>query len=803
MGKELRGPCPIHQGQRDSFSVEPATGRWYCHSKCARGGGLIGLEMELSNLRFRDALDSVFRIVGRPLPTKPKREVTGTFVYENGNGRPVYRVLRIESSSGKSFVIEHPGDQGKWVKGLGDAHRVPYHLPDLMKAQRVLISEGEKKAELLKSWGYAATCNSEGAGKWLSEFSVYFKTRESVILPDNDEAGMRHALSIAQNLLPVAGSVRILELPNLPPKGDVCDWEMMGGTREKIEELISQAPSLDTRRLAEWSKRFLPNECSESRKAIPHADATRFRVVDDGVYYTDPNADNEPIRICSPLEIVAATRNDQGEGWGRLLKWSDGEREHFWAMPMALLAGAGDEYRCVSRLGWHDRVFVFPDSTIGLSPNDQGLVFQSPLDTQHFFNECGSLDEWTKNVGQLCSGNSRLVFLVSCAFAAPLLRLSKDDSGGFHLHGTSSTGKTTALLVAGSVWGGGGRNGFVESWRTTVNGLEAFGDLHNDSLGCLDEISQLDSREATESLYLLANGQGKQRMTKTLGLRQRLSWTTLFISSGEITLSQHSESGGKHTRAGADIRLVNISADAGAQMGIFEDLHGFESSEALSRHLRDASKMFYGKPIRRFLEYVTGNRPGVEDRIGNFRTEFLAGNLPPSSSGEVRRAAGRFALAAAAGELATDIGLTGWQRGEAKNAASCCLVEWIEARGTIGLADSEAGVRQVRAFIEAHGASRFQSVLPRRTGIGQEIPERVVNRAGFKRENPQGETEYLVLSEVFKGEVCNGFDYQMVAHTLADRGFLVCDAGRLTLQVRLPEVEKTRVYAIKSAILET
>src|SRR5207249_3789011 len=138
-----------------------------------------------------------------------------------------------------------------------------------------------------------------------------------------------------------------------------------------------------------------------------------------------------------------------------------------------------------------------------------------------------------------CSGNSRLVFAVSCAFAAPLLFGSESDSGGFHLYGPSSIGKSTALVVAGSVWGGGGKNGYVESWRTTANGLEAYAEAHNDCLAVLDEIAQVDAREAADCLYMLANGMGKGRMTKTIGARRRLTWSTLVLSSGEITLSQH------------------------------------------------------------------------------------------------------------------------------------------------------------------------------------------------------------------------------------------------------------------------
>jgi uncharacterized protein (DUF927 family) len=562
-----------------------------------------------------------------------------------------------------------------------------------------------------------------------------------------------------------------------------------------------------------------------------------FDVTDLGVFFLDPDPNKKPVRICSRLEILAGTRNEQGEMWGRLLRWKDAEgREHLWAMPMELLAGSGDEYRgrllaggleiepsreargllatymqsancnrracCVSKLGWHGEAFVLPDSTIGTAASGDALVFQSPFESEHFFNVAGSKEHWKEKIGRLCSGNSRLVFAVSCAFSAPLLSLSKDESGGFHFHGPSSTGKTTALLVAGSVWGGGGRNGFVESWRTTINGLEAFAESHNDSLGCLDEISQVDGREAHECLYLLANGQGKSRMTKALGLRRRLTWTILLLSSGEITLAEHGEPLGKRTRVGAEIRLVNISADAGEGMGIFETLHGFQTADGFVRHLKDAAKSVYGSPIRALLEFVVANRIGVEDRIKNLRTNFLEQHLPPDSSPEVTRAAGRFALAGITGDLATEVGLTGWQPGEAMAVAVRCLNEWILARGTIGSGEVEAALRQVRAFIEAHGASRFQSVQSRLTSCGEEIPERIINRAGFKRTDAAGETEYLLLPEVFRAEVCKGFDARLVARVLEERGWLDSSADRNQVKVRVPELGSIWVYAVKASIME-
>lgn len=70
-GKRWRGPCPIHGGKNDSFSVDPQSGLWRCWSACGRGGDVIELEMALSNSAWREAVLELERITGRTLLDRP------------------------------------------------------------------------------------------------------------------------------------------------------------------------------------------------------------------------------------------------------------------------------------------------------------------------------------------------------------------------------------------------------------------------------------------------------------------------------------------------------------------------------------------------------------------------------------------------------------------------------------------------------------------------------------------------------------------------------------------------------------
>lgn len=87
------------------------------------------------------------------------------------------------------------------------------------------------------------------------------------------------------------------------------------------------------------------------------------------------------------------------------------------------------------------------------------------------------------------------------------------ESGGFHLYGDSSGGKTTHLQVAASVYGS---PRCVRSWRSTDNALESIAAAHSDGLLVLDEIGMCDPRIIGETVYMLGNGSGNPQV-KGLG----------------------------------------------------------------------------------------------------------------------------------------------------------------------------------------------------------------------------------------------------------------------------------------------
>src|ERR1051325_6560511 len=176
--------------------------------------------------------------------TKRRGRVVGRYDYCDERGRLRYQVERLEP---KGFRQRRPDPQSAqgWTYNLDGVARLPYGLPKLLAADpsfTVYIPEGEKDVDRLWQQGGNATCNSGGAGKWDPSFAKYFDGRRVVILPDNDEAGRKHAREVAAHLSGVAAEVRILQLPGLPPKGDVSDWLNSGGTLEQLKQLAEAAP---------------------------------------------------------------------------------------------------------------------------------------------------------------------------------------------------------------------------------------------------------------------------------------------------------------------------------------------------------------------------------------------------------------------------------------------------------------------------------------------------------------------------------------------------------------------------------
>ena len=433
----------------------------------------------------------------------------------------------------------------------------------------------------------------------------------------------------------------------------------------------------------------------------------------------------------------------------------------------AYLSSVGHDrrFRCVERVGWFRNAFVLPDGAMGNNDGEE-ILFQSATVTTDLYGAAGTLDGW-KEIPALCAGNARLVFALCLAFAGPLLRLTGTEGGGFSLEGESSCGKTTALQVAASVWGGPAH---VRTWRATDNGLEGMAALHNDGLLILDEVGQVNGRVLSEVAYMLANGSGKTRAGRDSLLRRSQRWRLLYLSSGEVGLADKLNEVGLRSRAGQETRFVGVPVDREHLAG----LHGLPDAGALADRLKALAAAHYGHAGRAFLDWLTRDvdrsRATALPRV-DVVTDALLAPFPN-----------------AAGCLARDAGLLP-DNLDVVEDVKACFTAWIGARGGAGNAEDAAILAQVRLFIEQHGASRFQDLdTAQSTGV--------INRAGFRR-RVGDTTEFLLLPEAFKTDILRGYSLRKAVAVLRAAGWLRCgQTERSTVVRRLPDMGVTRLYAL-------
>ncbi len=789
------------------------------------------------------------------VPTRhPKHgKPSKVWIYRDASGLELVRILRFDRATGKLVLplsLWTIGGALAWKWKALPTPRPLYGLDRLAErgGADVLVCEGEKAAdaagELLPGFVPVASPNgSQSADK--ADFGPV-RGRKVYVWPDADEAGAGYAADVVR-LAYAAGarSVSVLKLDvlaahrgsPLPAGWDAADAKAEGMDPEALARVFD-APGTWSEQARVVSLKAVAEKArgpARSRFFLVTPEDTKGRRA--GVYFvpvgndkaTGEPVEGEPQWICSPMTVEALTRDANGGEWGRLLVFKDRDgTEHRWAMPMTMLARNGDEMRehllsqgleitsdanrrrrlgeyissadpeafarCVARTGWHGGAFVLPDRTIGGSLVEP-LILQSATPDGAKLGAAGTLAEWQRRVSIPCAGNSRLVLAISMAFGATCLGLVGSEGGGVHLKGASSAGKSTALGVAASVCGPAG---YRREWRQTDNALEAVAAMHSDLLLPLDEIGTLAAVHASSVAYLLSNGQGKARANRDGSPRRISTWLLLFLSCGEIGLADLiAEAGGRH-RAGMEVRTIDMPADPGKGLGLFEVLPEGMTAGVFADHLRRASSEVYGVALLAFLEAVVLHQDDARKFIASAVERFTDEQVGQGASGQVRRVAARFGLIAAAGELASHWGVTGWPKGEARSCLARCFKDWLSARGTAGASEPLAMLRQVQHFLELHGEARFAGWD---RGEDDRAP-RTLMRVGWRKKSDTG-TEFLIFAESFRREVCAGFDPTAVARVLLQVGALRPESDTcLTRRERCPDKSMQRCYRVDSSVFE-
>ena len=238
-GKEWRIPCPVHHGERDSFSVNSETGLCFCHSKCDRGFDILQLEIETQRVDFVAAKKNIFEIIGRSEERHTESKlgpIVAAYDYTDEGGDALYQITR--HFPPKDFRQRYPDGEGGWI-WKKHPNQVLYHLPEVLEAPIVFLVEGEKDVETLREYGFVATTHAGGAkAPWLPQFTAALAGREVILIPDNDHDGRQHMLRVARAL---RGQVARLVMIELEGAKDITEWFEAGHSELALIALVDGA----------------------------------------------------------------------------------------------------------------------------------------------------------------------------------------------------------------------------------------------------------------------------------------------------------------------------------------------------------------------------------------------------------------------------------------------------------------------------------------------------------------------------------------------------------------------------------
>lgn len=264
-GEEMRSSCPFHDDYGRHFYANAKTGFFKCQ-RCNAEGDVFRFFQDRHGVDFKAALHELAKRVGlgngngngngsgqKPHPKNSDDHArpvlankTALYHYKDEQDQYLFTTVRFEEAGKKKTFRQWTYDfaRKEYDQTIKGVRLVPYNLSDVLQANEIFLVEGEKDVESLCALGLVGSCNPMGAGKWKDDFNGHFKGRHVVILEDNDDPGREHGAMVAKALYPVAASVKVVNLPELPEKGDVSDWIAAGGSKEVLLALADQT--------AEW-----------------------------------------------------------------------------------------------------------------------------------------------------------------------------------------------------------------------------------------------------------------------------------------------------------------------------------------------------------------------------------------------------------------------------------------------------------------------------------------------------------------------------------------------------------------------
>ena len=230
--------CPVveHKKFHHPNTIDPAQNLFHCNDHGV-GGTVIDwevLEKKITPAEAMRQLSSGSNGANSPA-TQPK--IVATYNYTDETGKLLFQCVRQEP---KDFKQRRPDDNGGWIWNMQGVRRVLYRLPDVIAAQTVVITEGEKDADNLAKLGFTATTNPLGAKKWRGEFSEVLRGKDVIIFGDDDKDGREHVKRVKKSLQGKAKSITQVKFQAHDITDYIESFSSLDEAKTAIEKLIEQ-----------------------------------------------------------------------------------------------------------------------------------------------------------------------------------------------------------------------------------------------------------------------------------------------------------------------------------------------------------------------------------------------------------------------------------------------------------------------------------------------------------------------------------------------------------------------------------
>ena len=347
-------------------------------------------------------------------------------------------------------------------------------------------------------------------------------------------------------------------------------------------------------------------------------------------------------------------------------------------------------WKFAAATGWYDghRVFIHPHEVIGRVRGRAAVKPPRPRATDHSaaLTVRGSHKDWQHRVATPAQFSSRMVLGICAALAAPLLDFVDLNSFGIHMFGPGKVGKSTLLVVAGSVIGFGSEQD-LSNFRTTD---AAFGEVpaaFNDMLLPLNELGLLkgslaDRNQRIRDLsYGFAEGRGTtySKLATIDGEGAKRRWRSIAPGTGEEAIDDISTAAGTIRMTGASIRWIDLPAVRKGADDILDRCPDKIDAADRRTWVRQRCKAFrracrtdHGVAIQHFIERVIKHRRTIKVDLQSLTDQFVEAEIRKGDGPAVQHLATCFGHLEAAGLLGVRFKTLPWSEKVVRSCVRRC-----------------------------------------------------------------------------------------------------------------------------------